>query len=92
MAVGAEGVISVASNIIPRQITRMVNAITAGWLSTEEISEEEANQDPLSRFIPLRRLGHPREVGPLLVYLASDACDFVTGQAIAVDGGAIAHG
>lgn len=69
-----------------------VNAITAGWLSTEEISEEEANQDPLSRFIPLRRLGHPREVGPLLVYLASDACDFVTGQAIAVDGGAIAHG
>ncbi len=69
-----------------------VNAITAGWLSTEEISEEEANQDPLSRFIPLRRLGHPREVGPLLVYLASDACDFVTGQAIAIDSGAIAHG
>ena len=30
MAVGAEGVISVASNIIPRQITRMVNAFTAG--------------------------------------------------------------
>ena len=30
MAVGAEGVISVASNIIPRQITRMVNAFAAG--------------------------------------------------------------
>ena len=69
-----------------------VNAITAGWLSTEEISREEADKDPLARFIPLRRQGHPRELGPLLVYLASDACDFVTGQAIAVDGGAIAHG
>ena len=69
-----------------------VNAVAAGWLSTEEISQEEAAQDPLARFIPLRRLGHPRELAPLLVYLASDSCDFVTGQAVFVDGGAIAHG
>ncbi len=69
-----------------------INDMTAWWLSTDEISQEEADKDPLARFIPLRRLGHPREVGPLLVYLASDACDFVTGQAIAIDGGAIAHG
>ena len=69
-----------------------VNAIAAGWMSMEQISREEADQDPLARFIPLRRLGHPQELAPLLVYLASDACDYVTGQAIFVDGGAIAHG
>jgi len=69
-----------------------VNAIAAGWFSPQEVSPEAASQDPLARFIPLRRLGHPRELAPLLVYLASDACDFVTGQAVFVDGGAAAHG
>jgi NAD(P)-dependent dehydrogenase (short-subunit alcohol dehydrogenase family) len=69
-----------------------VNAIAAGWLTTESVSAEDAAEDPLARFIPLRRLGHPTELAPLTVYLASDACDFVTGQAIFVDGGAIAHG
>jgi len=69
-----------------------VNAIAAGWLSIEERSLEDVEGDPLARFIPQRRLGHPTELAPLLVYLASDACDFVTGQAMFVDGGAIAHG
>ncbi|MBI4197578.1 MAG: SDR family oxidoreductase [Chloroflexi bacterium] len=69
-----------------------VNAIAAGWMALEEGARSEEEKDPLSRFIPLRRLGHPRELGPLLVYLASDACDFVTGQTLFVDGGAIAHG
>lgn len=68
-----------------------VNAIAAGWLTLEEVSEEQASQDPIARFIPLRRRGHPRELGPLLVYLASDACGFVTGNAVFVDGGAMAH-
>lgn len=74
-----------------------VNAIAAGWLSLDEgltmvKANPEDEKDPLSRFIPLRRQGHPKELGPLLVYLASDACDFVTGQAVFVDGGAMAHG
>ena len=69
-----------------------VNAVAAGWLSTEEVSQEELERDPLARFIPMRRLGHPRELAPLLVYLASEACDFVTGHAVYVDGGAAAHG
>jgi 4-hydroxy-tetrahydrodipicolinate synthase len=33
MAIGAQGVISVASNIIPRQVSRMVRAFAAGRLS-----------------------------------------------------------
>jgi len=69
-----------------------VNAIATGWLSLEEAHEEQSQESQLSRFIPLRRLGHPKEIAPLLIYLASNACDFVTGQAIFVDGGAIAHG
>ena len=67
-----------------------VNGIGAGWLTTEPPTEEDRS-DPLVRYLPSRRKGHPEELGGLLVYLASDACDFVTGQTIFIDGGALAH-
>jgi NAD(P)-dependent dehydrogenase (short-subunit alcohol dehydrogenase family) len=37
--------------------------------------------------VPARRLGEPAEVGPLAVYLASPASDFMTGQTVYLDGG-----
>jgi NAD(P)-dependent dehydrogenase (short-subunit alcohol dehydrogenase family) len=67
-----------------------VNAIGAGWL-TAGSSPAEGAQDRLARFLPSRRRGHPADLCGLLVYLASDACDFVTGQTLYVDGGATAH-
>ncbi len=67
-----------------------VNAIGAGWLSTEAPTEED-ERELLVRFIPSKRKGHPSDLCGLLVYLASDACDFVTGQMVYVDGGAMAH-
>ena len=36
---------------------------------------------------PLGRSGHPREIGALAVYLASDDAAWTTGQAFTVDGG-----
>ena len=68
-----------------------VNAIGTGWFSTEEPPPEEAQKELLVRYIPLRRKGHPRDIGPLLVYLASDSCDYTTGQPVYVDGGLMAH-
>ena len=41
----------------------------------------------LTRDVPARRTGRPEEIGPLAVYLASAASDFMTGQAIFLDGG-----
>ena len=66
-----------------------VNAIGAGWLATEPAEEPE--QDGLARYIPSRRRGHPSDLCGLLVYMASDACDFMTGQMVFIDGGAMAH-
>jgi NAD(P)-dependent dehydrogenase (short-subunit alcohol dehydrogenase family) len=40
--------------------------------------------------IPLKRHGQPDELGPLVVYLASDASDYMTGEVIYVDGGELA--
>ncbi len=67
-----------------------VNGIGAGWITTEE-QTEEAQKELLVRYLPLRRRGHPTDLCGLLVYLASDACDFVTGQTVFIDGGALAH-
>jgi citronellol/citronellal dehydrogenase len=41
---------------------------------------------------PLKRLGHPREVAHLIVYLCSPQADFITGQTFTIDGGATIWG
>ena len=66
-----------------------INAIGAGWVATTE--EVPAERDPLARFLPSRRRGHPDDLCGLLIYLASDACNYVSGQTIYLDGGAMAH-
>ena len=67
-----------------------VNGIGAGWMTTEP-RDERAEPELLERYIPSRRKGHPTDLAGLLVYLASDASDFMTGQTVYIDGGAMAH-
>jgi NAD(P)-dependent dehydrogenase (short-subunit alcohol dehydrogenase family) len=74
-----------------------VNAIAPGWHLGTRLSvdagvkrtEEEANsfKQLLSSRTPMRRTGEPKELKGLLLYLASDASSFVTGQIVASDGG-----
>lgn len=67
-----------------------VNAIAPGWFDTEMSApawENPSVGDRLVRDIPARRIGKPEEIGPLAVYLASRASDFMTGQTIYLDGG-----
>lgn len=67
-----------------------VNAIGLGWFS--EVNQvETAQEDRLVRYIPVKRYGHPEEIGSLAVYLASDAANFVTGQMMYVDGAITLH-
>jgi 3-oxoacyl-[acyl-carrier protein] reductase len=68
-----------------------VNAIGFGWTEIVRTAVEQQQQDRLVRFLPLRRKGHPDDYMGLLTYLASDASDFVTGQTLHIDGGAMAH-
>jgi NAD(P)-dependent dehydrogenase (short-subunit alcohol dehydrogenase family) len=37
--------------------------------------------------VPARRIAEPEELGPLAIYLASSASDFMTGQTVYIDGG-----
>jgi NAD(P)-dependent dehydrogenase (short-subunit alcohol dehydrogenase family) len=52
----------------------------------EPLADERLRRRVLSR-IPARRVGEPDELGPLAVYLASPASDFMTGQTVYIDGG-----
>lgn len=67
-----------------------VNAIAPGWYITDMNAHAFTNPKLRERFlrdVPMRRTGKPEELGPLAVYLASPASDFMTGQTIFLDGG-----
>lgn len=71
-----------------------VNCIVPGYVAQRpprDATEEEAYRQR-GRFIPVRRLGRAEELGPLAVYLASDASAYVTGEPFIIDGGGLAGG
>ena len=67
-----------------------VNCIGPGGVLTsmlEKIYKSEDIRQTYLRSVPMRRLGEPREVGLLALYLASDASSYMTGQTLYLDGG-----
>jgi 2-deoxy-D-gluconate 3-dehydrogenase len=67
-----------------------VNAIAPGWFLTPMNAAafaDERIRERLLRDVPARRTGKPEELGPLVVYLASPASDFMTGEVVFIDGG-----
>jgi len=67
-----------------------VNALCPGYFATpmnEHFFATPQGQEVIRRSIPMRRLGEPDELGPMVVFLASDASRFMTGSIISVDGG-----
>ncbi len=67
-----------------------VNAIAAGWFSETDKTGAEG-EDLLLRYLPMKRYGHPSEIGSPMVFLASDAAEYVTGQFMYVDGAIMSH-
>ncbi len=63
----------------------LVNSVAPGLMKTPETSK--ALREGRASEIPLKRAGEPEEVAPLIVYLASAACTYMTGEVILIDGG-----
>jgi 2-deoxy-D-gluconate 3-dehydrogenase len=71
-----------------------VNAVAPGYFRTDlnKKALDDVQVGPkIVNKIPLRRVGQPEELGPLVVYLASDAAAFMTGSVVVLDGGQLAH-
>ena len=65
-----------------------VNCVEPGFIATEmNAAIDEASKQALCDETPLGRMGTPEEVAAAVVFLASDAAGFITGQVIGVDGG-----
>ncbi|MGA3361722.1 MAG: glucose 1-dehydrogenase [Solirubrobacteraceae bacterium] len=65
-----------------------VNALAPGYVKTEMAPVDETQfRRHWIEDAPMRRYALPEELGPSLVYLASDASSFMTGSVLVVDGG-----
>jgi NAD(P)-dependent dehydrogenase (short-subunit alcohol dehydrogenase family) len=72
-----------------------VNTISPGLVKTDfakALWSDEARRKSREASTPLRRIGEPKDIGGVAVFLASEAGAFVTGQMIVADGGVTISG
>ena len=97
---GVAGLVkALAGDLAPEGIT--INLVLPGTFLTARIhpglKDEPEQLDPalvaelapLAQSIPMGRLGHPRELGSLVAFLASEPASYITGSTYQVDGGKI---
>ena len=80
---------SLSTEAASRNIT--VNAIAPGLIETDIINKDDVSDDGKRFFdnIPMRRLGRPEEVAYLVSFLCSNRADYISGQVIGINGGAL---
>lgn len=69
-----------------------VNAVCPGVIETEMTATLRQNETMMAKWqqeIPQGRLGKPEEIARVVLLLCSEACTYMTGQAINVDGGKV---
>jgi 2-hydroxycyclohexanecarboxyl-CoA dehydrogenase len=94
---GTKGAIIAFSKTVAREMARhriTVNVVCPGLTETpllqgirQQSPKSERVIDAVTRAIPLGRVGQPEDVAGAVVYLASPAADYVTGQTLSVSGG-----
>ena len=77
---------SLAREVISRNIT--VNAVAPGFIETDmTLAIPKKSREALLAQIPAARYGAPEDVAAAVIFLASDAAGYITGQIIHVNGG-----
>ena len=74
---------SLAKELGSRNIT--VNSVAPGFIETD-MTEGIIAEDIVDK-IPLKRAGKPNDISPIVIFLASDEANYITGQTLVVDGG-----
>ncbi len=83
---------ALAEELAPDNIR--ANSVCPGWIDTpfnepaiEFMGGRAQQEDMVQQTVPLKRQGTPEEIAPGILYLASDASSYVTGQELVIDGG-----
>ncbi len=79
---------SAARELAKRNIR--VNVVAPGFIKTQMTGKlPEQQLEEIKQHIPLGRIGEPSDIADVVVFLASDASRYMTGQVLVVDGGMI---
>ena len=72
------------------------NCVCPGWIDTpfnepaiEFMGGRESQEAMVQQAVPLQRQGKPADIAPGILYLASDASSYMTGQELVIDGGVL---
>lgn len=87
---GMNGFIRTAAvELAPDHIT--VNGVEPGLVFTPGVAGAvtEDIREEMAKYVPAKRWGRPEDIAGAMLYLASEAANYVTGQTIVVDGGAL---
>lgn len=88
---GVIGLTETASLEFAKQSIR-VNAVCPGVIHTPMLERfTQGDEEQMAQQDPMGRVGKPEEIADSVLWLCSDKSSYVTGQAIAIDGGWVAH-
>lgn len=91
-AASKAGVIGFSKSIARELATRNVNVnvVAPGYINTDMTKDlPEKIKENIIQSIPMKKIGEPKEVANLVLFLASDLSNYITGQVISVDGGMV---
>jgi len=94
-AASKAGVISLTKSlaVMLQRYSIRCNCIIPGFVAQRPLQEGQAEiARGIARYVPVQRVGEAWELGPLALYLASEASSYVTGQGFIIDGGGLAGG
>ena len=87
-AASKAGLVGLTKTVAKELASRGVccNAVAPGFIETDMTRDFTDNED-MKNSIPLKRFGKPEEIAQLVLFLASDASNYITGEVIRCDGG-----
>lgn len=81
---------SIARELASRNIN--VNVIAPGYINTDMTNSlPDKVKEEVLKTIPMKKIGEPKEIANLALFLSSDLSNYITGQVINVDGGMVMH-
>lgn len=82
------GIVGITKSVAKELASRGIccNAVAPGFIETKMTETFAQNQELLDS-LPMKRMGKPEEVAELVLFLASDKSNYITGEVIRIDGG-----